>query len=638
MTNASIPLEEVVGSAQPIGDFARNWRARAARWLGAAFERESLTRRFIAAVPYTVLLLFMEYATERWKVSGSVGARVWAGIFHSELLIVAFIFFVPFLIGFFRRHYLAVFSLFYAVCVLDFIAWFTINRPVHIEDLVYGPEMIKDYAEFIGQLGRVLLMKIGILIVAPVFIWAFDRWSRRVKLTDKLAGAMPTTFFGLAIVYTLAFPLVYDARYFGHNSLVRIGSEALYQSKLERLNPDRATVQKLLGAPISSSALLGSSAARHKNVIVFVIETGMAGYYPDLPKTLRENGAGDFAANAFASEEHYTTYPESDRAIFSILVGQYPPLMKGWMTKPNYDRSLAHALEQQGYTTYMVSTGPLEFHDDIVMVRNVGFDRIIQVTRVKKAFQVKNGEVVWDRSKLYAADMELLDSATSVINEHKTENSKPYLLVLAPQSSHAPFEPPPGSDVSPTDDAGLVKANALWQYKLIEELIKKLRATGELENTMLVVTGDHGVRSVYETKQLFGDPSLLHRISFHVPFWILNPGQKSFRNPSWATSHIDVTPTILGMLGVPYLADAYHGRSMMSPTERTVFFFGGEFVSPNGFKRGDRFYMENRLRHLSLARNDFDFGATTSSAFGPGDLSATDVDRALVTIQSFLLH
>ncbi|HJP61513.1 MAG TPA: hypothetical protein VJ865_16005, partial [Gemmatimonadaceae bacterium] len=120
MTNASIPLEEVVGSTKPIGDFARSWRVRTARWFGAAFERESLARRFIAAVPYTVLLLFMEYATERWKVSGSVGARVWAGIFHSELLIVAFIFFVPFLIGFFRRHYLAVFSLFYAVCVLDF--------------------------------------------------------------------------------------------------------------------------------------------------------------------------------------------------------------------------------------------------------------------------------------------------------------------------------------------------------------------------------------------------------------------------------------------------------------------------------------------------------------------------------------
>ncbi|HKR09329.1 MAG TPA: hypothetical protein VJS39_09080, partial [Gemmatimonadaceae bacterium] len=178
MTNASIPLGEVVGPAKPIADLVDHWRSRFALWLAAAFERESLARRFIAAVPYTVLLLFMEYATERWKVSGSVSGRVWAGIFHSELLIVAFIFFVPFLVGFFRTHYLIVFGVFYAVCVVDFIAWFTINRPVHFEDLVYGPEMVKDYAEFIGQLGRVLLVKIGVLILAPLFIWAFDHWSR----------------------------------------------------------------------------------------------------------------------------------------------------------------------------------------------------------------------------------------------------------------------------------------------------------------------------------------------------------------------------------------------------------------------------------------------------------------------------
>jgi hypothetical protein len=638
MTNASIPLEEVVASPKPISDVVRTWRSRASAWVGAAFERESLARRFIAAVPYTFLLLFMEYATERWKVSGSVSARVWAGIFHSELLIVAFIFFVPFLAGCFRRHYLLVFSLFYAICVVDFIAWFTINRPVHLADLIYGPEMIRDYSEFIGQLGRTLLLKFAVLLLAPFFIWAFDSWSKRVRLTDKLASAMPGTFFGLAIVYALAFPLVYDGRYFGHNSLVRIGADAIYQSKIERLSPDRATVESLLGPVTSPPALLASAAARHKNVIVFIIETGMAGYYPDLPRVLIENGAGDFAAGAFASEEHYTTYPESDRAIFSILVGQYPPLMKGWMTKPNYDHSLGHVLEQQGYATYMVSTAPLEFHDDIVMVRNVGFDHIIQVTRVKKAFQIKNGEVSWDRSKLYAADMELLDSATSVIAQHASGKPKPYLLVLAPQSSHAPFERPPGSNTDPTNDAELIKANAFWQYKLIEGLIRELRRTGELENTMLVVTGDHGVRSVYETSQLFGDPSLLHRISFHVPFWILNSGKKNLANPTWATSHIDVTPTILQMLDLPYAAGDYHGRSMTSPTPRTVFFFGGEFVSPNGFKVGERFYMENRLRHVIRVRNDFNFGTGTSQGSGPGLLSAADVDHALVTIQSFLLH
>jgi len=641
MTNATLPLDEGAGAAHGVADSVRIAGSRIRASLAGAFEGESLARRVIAAIPYTVLLLFMQYATERWKISGSVGARAWAGIFHSELLIVAFIFFGPFLIGFLRRHYLTVFFLFYAVCVLDFMAWFTIDRPVHFEDLLRGSEMVKDYAEFIGQLGRVLLVKFAILILAPVVIWLFTRWSTRVRLDRRVSPVMPAAFFGLTLAYVASLPLVYDARYFGHNSLVRVGSEAVYQSRLENATPDPATVQKMFGVPAPTSARpsAGATASKKKNVIVFIIETGMAAYYPDLPSRLARNGDGDIASGALSSAEHYTTYPESDRAIFSILVGQYPPLMTAWNKKPNYDHSLARALKAEGYSTYLVSTGPLDFHDDITMMRNVGFDDLMQVSRVKKAFEVKNGEVVWDRSKLYAADLELFDSATKVIRQHATQGSSPYLLVLAPQSSHAPFEAPPGSSAPMDNHAELVRANAEWQYKLVDGLIKDLRATNELSNTMIAVTGDHGVRSVYETNQLFADPQLLHSISFHVPFWILNPGSNAPSNPTWATSHIDVTPTILDLLGVSYAPNAYHGRSMLHPVDRTVFFFGGEFVSPNGFKHDGRFYMENRLRHISLSRSDFDFGSSKSGDQPvPGQLSPQVVEQTLATIQSYLLH
>jgi len=78
---------------------------------------------------------------------------------------------------------------------------------------------------------------------------------------------------------------------------------------------------------------------------------------------------------------------------------------------------------------------------------------------------------------------------------------------------------------------------------------------------------------------------------------------------------------------------------MLHPVDRTVFFFGGEFVSPNGFKHDGRFYMENRLRHISLSRSDFDFGSSKSGDQPvPGQLSPQVVEQTLATIQSYLLH
>jgi phosphoglycerol transferase MdoB-like AlkP superfamily enzyme len=273
-------------------------------------------------------------------------------------------------------------------------------------------------------------------------------------------------------------------------------------------------------------------------------------------------------------------------------------------------------------------------------MQHISFDRLIQSRLVRKAFEVKEGRIVWDRSRIYGADLEMFDSTAGVIHEHASQNASPFLLVFTPQSSHAPFQLPPGMNVPLSDHAGLVRANAEWQYKLIDRLIAKLKETNQFSNTIFVVTGDHGIRSVYETNQLFENPQLLNEVSFRVPFWIFNAGRLDLKNPDWATSHIDVTPTILDLLGIPYAPTSYQGRTMLHPTERVVFFLGGEFLSPNGFKYGNRFYMENRRRKIVLVRSSFDFNTApkTADAVSPDQLSTQGIEQTIATVQKFLHH
>ena len=217
------------------------------RWLSKAFEKQSLAQRCLAAVPFIVLILYIQFTTEKLRISAPASPRAWAEVVHSELLIVLFIFFVPFLFGFFRRHYLAVLCAFYLVCFLDFVSWFTIDRPIQPTDLLHAAAMIQDYSEFVGQLGRPLLAKILFLALAPIAIWLFGKWTLHKRLAARLTNIAPKAFFGAALVYVGALPFVYKPGYFQHNTFIRIGEEAVYQSRLARLPADTATLQKLFG-------------------------------------------------------------------------------------------------------------------------------------------------------------------------------------------------------------------------------------------------------------------------------------------------------------------------------------------------------------------------------------------------------
>ncbi len=74
------------------------------------------------------------------------------------------------------------------------------------------------------------------------------------------------------------------------------------------------------------------------------------------------------------------------------------------------------------------------------MMQGLGVDQIIEIDLTKKAMSIQNGQTVWDRSKLYAADMDLLDKGLSFISSHAKDK---YLLTLIPQHPMRRLSAPP---------------------------------------------------------------------------------------------------------------------------------------------------------------------------------------------------
>ncbi len=84
---------------------------------------------------------------------------------------------------------------------------------------------------------------------------------------------------------------------------------------------------------------------------------------------------------------------------------------------------------------------------------------------------------------------------------------------------------------------------------LFGDFLDGLKADGLLDNTMLVVSADHG-ESFQRGVLMHGGPDLYQEL-IHVPLIVKMPGQTEGKRIKTAVSNVDIAPTMLSILGVP---------------------------------------------------------------------------------------
>ncbi len=583
----------------------------------------------------------MQYSKHKWKISQPESIISWLLVLTVE---VGLFFLLTSPVLFFKRYKKVIFfilTFFYFLYLFDYITWFTIDRTFNINDIGRGIEFLFYYPEFMGKMSTFFLFKISIFIVLPVFLFYFFH-KNFFNISFKYFSYLFLSIFCFTVIIT---PFLFKSGYYRFNTIFMITNDSIYEERLSRFKIDEEYISQLFGREkrdLENVARFKNKIVS-KNIILYIIETAPKNYYPDFLEYLTDNGLSDLKNNSITSHEHYSTYPESDRAVYSILSGAYPHLERGtkWINKSKYENALPNIIKNVGYDTHIVSTAPLDFNDNIILMEKLGFDSITEVDSTKSALTINEKGRVWDRPLVYKSDNDLLLAAKALINKYKDIEAPPYLMVLLPQSSHAPFQIPPDFEPNTkSTDVDLIEANALWQYGVVKKIIKELEITNQLEDTILVLTGDHGIRSLYESEQLFSNPHLLDQVTFKVPFYIIDPSLKESVTLSNASSHIDIVPTILDMLGIIYNPNDYHGRNLFSNNKRTIYFLGGDYLPVDGFKKDGKFFMENRHRNLLLVNDSFYFKAKELDNehhkinYGEDEKIVND---AILTIKSMLL-
>lgn len=168
------------------------------------------------------------------------------------------------------------------------------------------------------------------------------------------------------------------------------------------------------------------------------------------------------------------------------------------------------------------------------------------------------------------------------------EDSSPGLLVMITSISHEPYNVPawygkPKEDV----DEKYLQSLRCTDY-FIEKLCGELRDRGFGENTLLCVMGDHGTTFRSEVDFARWRP---YEEVIRVPWVIHWPGHvEAGRKIDWPCSQLDVTPTILSLLGFDISRAGFEGRDAFveGDADRRMYFSSWYSDSPIGYVEGDR--------------------------------------------------
>ncbi len=157
--------------------------------------------------------------------------------------------------------------------------------------------------------------------------------------------------------------------------------------------------------------------------------------------------------------------------------------------------------------------------------------------------------------------------------------NEPFFLALHVFDVHDPYDPPPPFDLLfsqngsegitdwPRLESGsldnpefykdhiinMYDGEIAWTDFQISRLLQFLRNSGLDENTVIIITSDHGEEFLEHNG--FGHGKTMYQEVVHVPLIISGPGFEKGLVDSSVRAHIDILPTILDMIGAENPAD-----------------------------------------------------------------------------------
>lgn len=344
----------------------------------------------------------------------------------------------------------------------------------------------------------------------------------------------------------------------GNGSIVQL-DESFPPEHLE----DFRIVAERQGLPVETAAF----PAQPRNVIVLVMESTSARYldlydgpFPGVTPRLKEEAAHSVVFNNFYCHVGLTA-----NALVAIALSVYPGMTWREYTieHPRLPgTTIAGILRPLGYRTAFIHNGDLEYTNQGGFMKNRGFDTMWDYRDLDGGVPDPNG-FSWG-----VEDEHLVDGMLKWIDQ---DRQTPFCLLAWTIQAHHPYTVPVQDKQDffkgakpPGDDYDLdLYLNALHETdREIGRLLDGLRERGLADDTLVVITGDHG-EAFGHPHDTYGHGGKLFQENVRIPLILWNP--KLFRGERSDTvgSQIDVNPTVLHLMGIAPPGD-WQGHSLFA--------------------------------------------------------------------------
>jgi lipoteichoic acid synthase len=315
---------------------------------------------------------------------------------------------------------------------------------------------------------------------------------------------------------------------------------------------------------------------RPLNVVVVMLESVRADattvYNPNLATT---PFLVELAKESLVVDDMYAVIPRTSAAWVAILAGRYPgtrEIVKDYASRTPVAplvSSLPAILRAWGYASAFVTTTSMTYENDSAVIGALGFQKVVTAEDIPAPVSGNVTPFGWE-------DRAALDPIGRWLDE-RTQHGGPFLLAVMTNVGHYPYGLPGDYSTrhypsrTPEHDSYLNCVHYIDDY--LRELVGLLRARNLLENTLLIVLGDHGEEFQEHGGIVHG--FALYDEVLHIPMLMRLPQADAQRgNIKGLRQQIDVLPTIVESLGLKLQGQPMAGRSLLSSPGHDALFFG----------------------------------------------------------------
>ena len=526
----------------------------------------------------------------------------------------------------------------------DMVGWAAAN-PAVVRDYVTTASLIKLAGLIATLLAIVLVARLAQRAEAGQSAGRARRYHLMLRIPAAIVVGAAIVFAPICYAFRARHSLLNDSSVGRAAALLAESGERRAGAATETFDQALVTARRLTAtAPFDrASPLVGRDG--DSDVIVFVMETGAAQALDIVAVGRDLPGVGPLYGQAFVAQRHYTSHPYSSDALYSVLSGMYPQGRRRLVRRAT-EGSLnglmsAVASEFPVRRVYVPSLYQLEL--DGRMYEAFGAERVyasdehgaaplrsvaerradsLIATRLSSNHLDERARKVL-RNRL-VADFQAMEQMKADIAAAITAGQR-YCVIFFPEVGHGPWLALNEDEDESVRARG--RALMLLQDTWLKEIVDHVGRAGRLKRTIIALTGDHGVRTRAEDPEL--EPGTISDYTFRVPLLIYAPQTLSQTVVvSSPTSHIDLAPTILGLLGAAEPAARMQGvpiwqRSATNRIYLLAFAYGGA----DGFVQDGTYYMRQALSGAVSKSHDFSFA--DDEHVGPNDPAIPLVNGAL---------